>query len=814
MGLRIRLEFQHDVVAEINGDDLQKELTVGRSRDCTWCTPVEDSAVGRQHVRIYRKGRAVFLEDLGTKNGSFLDGKRLRKRLKLHPGQRIRIGLSVITVSAEEKEATSAGFEPLLEVKSGSRKGFRVPVGLRGARIGSDPAADLVLLDDLLVSRDHAFVGQAEGACWIEDRGSTNGTRVDGELLASNRKRPLKPGNLIQVAHVDILYTDGALLRRRGSLWKSLLVFAATLGVLVGAFLFRQGIQDDAQGMLAAARAAAADERFEEAQKLLLSAMDARGHGRVQDEVEALRTQLDSWRATAGRWHRAEATLRDATVWESGAAAAQSPALLKLAEDLNHLTTFSTGKNWEWNLEQGERFALQAVSAKRVLDQWFALEGLLKATDLDLDRLTQALKDLEQTVRSVAEQESPPPDAASPQSDVQTPPPDVETPPPDAESPPPDAETPAPPPPSDAETPLFEGLCRVALQTHAQGEQLLGSLGQMTRWLQRIEGEWPPPLQESVVVFRGLAASPQPSVANRAQALLPILVALDEANAQLAKRMAAARQLRFAEALVPVALPARATVARHQATSVVLDKLDRSAEAVRTSVEQARIQVEGVRKKLATTGGVDGLMARWSDPALVAGLLRDCFDGPTPKSTRTEPASAYDRVLGIELFYEVLRGDPVSSERRAWEPELFQLSALFRAVEEARLMFEQEAMRWLAADAMGRQVEEWKRISTFRERLVKQLLEQAGLKTGREALLCAGMVQVLTRAPGQLLLGGIPLRDWIHDRLNEMRIALLALDREYTAASAERQIEIREKVLATGLPGDTIVRRMWLRRMP
>ncbi|MCP4539157.1 MAG: FHA domain-containing protein [Chloroflexi bacterium] len=70
----------------------KKGLLFGRSSDCT--VPVENQSVSAQHFRIL-KGRTgkYFIEDLNSRNGTFLNGTRIspRQRMELHLNDTIRI---------------------------------------------------------------------------------------------------------------------------------------------------------------------------------------------------------------------------------------------------------------------------------------------------------------------------------------------------------------------------------------------------------------------------------------------------------------------------------------------------------------------------------------------------------------------------------------------------------------------------------------------------------------------------------------------------------------------------------------------------
>ena len=60
-------------------------------------------------------------------------------------------------------------------------QGRKVPLVGR-IRLGRDPANDIVL-EDKLVSRRHALIQKIEEEYFLQDLGSTNGTRVNGQRI-------------------------------------------------------------------------------------------------------------------------------------------------------------------------------------------------------------------------------------------------------------------------------------------------------------------------------------------------------------------------------------------------------------------------------------------------------------------------------------------------------------------------------------------------------------------------------------------------------------------------------------------------------
>lgn len=78
--------------------ELGQELTMGRSNGCHVALP-EDSFVSQNHARIYRRDGRLWLEDLGSTNGTYLNTKALSAPAVLHRGDRIQMGRTVLEVN-------------------------------------------------------------------------------------------------------------------------------------------------------------------------------------------------------------------------------------------------------------------------------------------------------------------------------------------------------------------------------------------------------------------------------------------------------------------------------------------------------------------------------------------------------------------------------------------------------------------------------------------------------------------------------------------------------------------------------------------
>ncbi len=69
-------------------------MVIGRGDEATW--PIADEDLSRTHAELRRGWDGTVLRDLGSKNGTRVDGVRVRDSLVLHDGARIELGNVVL----------------------------------------------------------------------------------------------------------------------------------------------------------------------------------------------------------------------------------------------------------------------------------------------------------------------------------------------------------------------------------------------------------------------------------------------------------------------------------------------------------------------------------------------------------------------------------------------------------------------------------------------------------------------------------------------------------------------------------------------
>jgi FHA domain len=70
--------------------EIMDEATLGRAPTADVC--VEDAFASSAHARIFPRGDSMYIEDLGSTNGTYLNERQLRSVEELRPDDTIRIG--------------------------------------------------------------------------------------------------------------------------------------------------------------------------------------------------------------------------------------------------------------------------------------------------------------------------------------------------------------------------------------------------------------------------------------------------------------------------------------------------------------------------------------------------------------------------------------------------------------------------------------------------------------------------------------------------------------------------------------------------
>jgi len=223
--------------------EITDALTIGRSASCE--IALDDDKVSRQHARIELDGVELKIRDLGSRNGTRVNGKRIRSELRLVDGDQIQFGhstarleLDAATIAAdpERPDLRRWSMESLLAEPGADRDLQRSCIDLMQA---STEAAILSCATASVVERLHA----SRAAAFLV-RGGLALTRIGAAPLdapralirdALDRRDLVRAGPLLCIPIIGRREGLGAIcIEREGEPTPSELKLAAVLGRLSG----------------------------------------------------------------------------------------------------------------------------------------------------------------------------------------------------------------------------------------------------------------------------------------------------------------------------------------------------------------------------------------------------------------------------------------------------------------------------------------------------------------------------------------------------------------------------------------------------
>lgn len=190
---------------------VREDFLIGRDAGADLCLD-EDPRVSHAHARIaVRDGSAVTIEDLGSGNGTFVNGARVSGLHPLADGDVIVVGTTALAIAVAAPPVpidTVAETAPRIRNVATLDWGGNV-LTLRGGDeivIGRDAACDLVI-PSVEASRHHARISYADGRWMLTDLGSMNGTHVNEERL-EGESRWLAAGDIVTIGGEELIFDE------------------------------------------------------------------------------------------------------------------------------------------------------------------------------------------------------------------------------------------------------------------------------------------------------------------------------------------------------------------------------------------------------------------------------------------------------------------------------------------------------------------------------------------------------------------------------------------------------------------------------
>lgn len=188
--------------------------TLGRAGDVV----VDDPRVSRLHAAVTLEGDAATVEDLGSTNGTSVDGDPLAAgtQARLGPGGKLSLGgLELAFALPGEAGRTvqpGSGRTAALAVPPGKAEEAAAvllvgsqarPLAAGTYTVGRREGNDIVVSDPF-VSGSHGTVEVEDGAVYFTDTGSTNGSVLNGERLEPGARAALGPGDVLLLGQVEV----------------------------------------------------------------------------------------------------------------------------------------------------------------------------------------------------------------------------------------------------------------------------------------------------------------------------------------------------------------------------------------------------------------------------------------------------------------------------------------------------------------------------------------------------------------------------------------------------------------------------------
>jgi pSer/pThr/pTyr-binding forkhead associated (FHA) protein/NADPH-dependent 2,4-dienoyl-CoA reductase/sulfur reductase-like enzyme len=228
-------------------------LTANIGRDTKADISLNDPAISYVHAQLVRQGNDPYLRDLGSRNGTFVNGTRISMPHHLEHGDVIKLGettlvfRSGITPAPKVKPPEPALTETLDEaetsvteespipipspppsativekpltassalmltptLRSGESSGKSFRLNQSPMTLGRNPASHIVISDET-ISWNHAMFKQEDLKWYVEDLGSRNGTHLNDTRLQANQPYPLQVGDKLKFGDMVLEVTQDA----------------------------------------------------------------------------------------------------------------------------------------------------------------------------------------------------------------------------------------------------------------------------------------------------------------------------------------------------------------------------------------------------------------------------------------------------------------------------------------------------------------------------------------------------------------------------------------------------------------------------
>ena len=751
-GMRIILEHGGTPMFELRTDEYSKEIVIGRSRECTWCLDGVDLSSSSKHAMISRRKSNFYITDLGSRNGIFFQNKRIKER-KLALGDKISLGECTIIVDVVANAPRK--ISQFHRLAYANEKGKRVIVDISKPRmiLGSSSDCDLIFQDQLISSQHAEITLKSDGSCWLRDLGSRNGTSVNGTELLPDSERMLQDNDVITIAYLDIHFWDSAADHQDSRIGTAVIVIAVTLLVILGGYIAYGKLTPDAPKLIDIATREMQEGRFESARKILTDAVPfAENAADTQYQREQLLRRISQWEGTIKMWSSVQQDLN---------AGFFPRAVQKISsissDDLNL---------WTW--PGGATEKRKAMAVKKLLDACSATSACLKNMLSTVEELEQIRRELMLAITECRK----------------------------------------------FQDEYFSKCLAFARPFEQRIDKTLSDDKELQRTLALLNASKPDYL---AIIKRLDQISKESSgpVKARADRVLPAVNTLHRETMRTLAMVDKVCDLDFKTVQAfRLDLPDGIDYSSEKNIGTLKNQLiDTVGQFKDTALQLSLIHGDLVRRGIMPGKAVP-FISLFEDRAAMSKIYQvDTLDFPLPKSSRATPSGQYDAMLGVEFFYDYICNVhthtlTINPDELPFKPTIFLLKENLREIDKFISFADKDENQWFNRGAFAEYLKYCKNILQTRNKIVQAELARNAKPGTREFLISRGISAYLLPEGKQKA----DLEVELERSFSTLKRKILILNRDYTLAMPEEALEIRGKIIQTGLPGDAIVKKMWQQR--
>ncbi len=212
-----------------------EQITIGRGKDCD--ITIDNTAISRQHISIAMHNGIYFISDLGSTNGSFVNGKKINTDEPISETDSIEFGKfalisipedpgvnkmssmtadtmdmddeTIFVTNQHPTEGNKKQFKPKtegphLKVLQGNVTPSEISLfGKSSIKIGKEPHCELVL-SGWFIAQAQCYIIKRDKGYYLVPQKSWVGTFVNN--TKTTNERLLRPGDIITIRQISIRF--------------------------------------------------------------------------------------------------------------------------------------------------------------------------------------------------------------------------------------------------------------------------------------------------------------------------------------------------------------------------------------------------------------------------------------------------------------------------------------------------------------------------------------------------------------------------------------------------------------------------------